>query len=252
MTALKQLRHPLIELFPENVILAGYCGSIAHGTYVPSPKGGIDDKDLMGVFVGPLEHYIGFGRKDSRVVAKDEWDVVSYEVRKYISLLAKSNPNVLSLLWLEPKYYVHMTEYGERLIQARDKFITKKAYHSFTGYAYSQLKKMKGVGKNAGAKRKELVAKFGIDTKNASHLIRLLKMGIELLTEGRIFVERPDAPMLIDIKMGRYSLEHIEQLSDDLMQDAREAYLRSSLPSESDKEWVEQLTMDIIRDVYFR
>lgn len=37
-----------------------------------------------------------------------------------------------------------------------------------------------------GEKRKQLVAKHGYDTKNASHLIRLLRMGMEFLTVEEI------------------------------------------------------------------
>ena len=65
-----------------------------------------------------------------------------------------------------------------------------------------------------GAKRKELVEKFGYDTKNASHLIRLLKMGIEALTTGELLIERPDNNMLLEIKRGEWKLERVLKLSD--------------------------------------
>jgi predicted nucleotidyltransferase len=69
--------------------------------YVPkSDPDSIDDKDVMGVYIGPLEHYIGFGRRDVYEKWEGEWDCVFYEVRKFIGLLLNCNPNVLSLLWL--------------------------------------------------------------------------------------------------------------------------------------------------------
>jgi DNA relaxase NicK len=43
-----------------------------------------------------------------------------------------------------------------------------------------------------GKKRRELVVRVGYDAKNAAHLIRLLRMGIEFLTEGTLYVERAD------------------------------------------------------------
>ena len=45
-------------------------------------------------------------------------------------------------------------------------FASKRAYHSFSGYAYSQLKKMTpdGVNGKMGKKRKMLVKEFGYDT----------------------------------------------------------------------------------------
>ena len=33
--------------------------------YVPkSDPDSIDDKDLMGVYIAPIEHYLGFGRRE--------------------------------------------------------------------------------------------------------------------------------------------------------------------------------------------
>ena len=34
----------------------------------------IDDKDIMGVYIGPLEHYLGFGRKDVYEQWEGAWD----------------------------------------------------------------------------------------------------------------------------------------------------------------------------------
>lgn len=47
-----------------------------------------------------------------------------------------------------------------------------------------------------GKKRRELVIRVGYDSKKAVHLIRLLRMGIEFLTEGTMYVERADGPEL--------------------------------------------------------
>src|SRR5688572_20216868 len=123
-------------LLPENLIFLGWRGSVAHGMYVPSDDpDSIDDKDLMGVFVGPVEHYLGFGGSDVREKWEGVYDCVFYEVRKMVSLLLNCNPNVLSLLWLKDNAIIFNTPLGQRLQENRDIFVTKKAYHSFNGYA---------------------------------------------------------------------------------------------------------------------
>ncbi len=82
------------KLLPDNLILLGYRGSIAHGMYVPdTDPDSIDDKDIMGIYVAPLEHYLGFGRAQHKETFIEEWDSVCYELRKFYSLLLKSNPN---------------------------------------------------------------------------------------------------------------------------------------------------------------
>jgi predicted nucleotidyltransferase len=45
----------------------------------------------MGVFVAPTEHYLGFGRDEVKEKFVGEWGAVSYEVRKFIGLLLRSN-----------------------------------------------------------------------------------------------------------------------------------------------------------------
>ena len=71
-------RERVWELLPENMILLCYRGSIAHNMYVPQhDPNSIDDKDLMGVFVAPVEHYLGFGRDDVKERFINEWDAVS-------------------------------------------------------------------------------------------------------------------------------------------------------------------------------
>jgi hypothetical protein len=97
-----------------------------------------------------------------------------------------------------------------------------------------------------GAKRKTIVENFGYDTKNAAHLIRLLRMGIEFLTDGELYVEREDAAQLLDIKRGLWTLEQVKAESDRLFKLAEEAYVRSSLPKAPDFESIGKLCVELI------
>lgn len=239
------------ELFPDNTILLGYRGSIAHNMYMPNTDpDSIDDIDLMGVFMAPPDHYLGL-KKSRETIEKfvDQYDVVNYEFKKFLSLLLKSNPNVLSLLWLRDNHYIERHMYGKMLIENRDLFVSKKAYHSFTGYAYAQLKKMEHLAHKGymGEKRKALVEKYGYDCKNASHCIRLLKMGMEFLTEGRLNVFRDDAPWLLEIKRGLWKLEDVKAEAKRLFELADAAYIKSDLPNEPDYDKVNELCMATIK-----
>ena len=83
--------------------------------------------------------------------------------------------------------------------------------------------------------------RVGYDAKNAAHLIRLLRMGIEFLTEGTMYVERADGPELLSIKRGEWPLEKVKAEAERLFQLAQEAYVRSSLPPEPDRDRAEKL-----------
>jgi len=235
-------------------ILSGYRGSIAHGMYTPkSDPNSIDDKDIMGVCVPPLDYYFShddsFPSNGTKEVMQDEWDIVIYESSKFINLLKKGNPNVLALLWLEPNYYIKNTPAGQLILTHKNLFVGKHVYHSFIGYAYGQLHRMEHGGKyqgHASAKRKELVKKYGYDCKNAAHLIRLLRMGIEFLVDGELHVLREDASQLLEIKHGQWTLQQVKTESDRLFKLAEESFIRSHLPIRPDDSLINRLSTDVI------
>jgi len=237
------------KIIPPNTILLGYRGSIAHGTYIPQEdEAGIDDKDIIGMSIAPLRAYFGLEHFEQREVQYKEWDSVVYEIRKYFRLLLKSNPNVMSLLWLDPNQYIIKDKLGALVVKNRELFVSKAAYHSFSGYAYGQFKRMTRFKFEGymGEKRKALIEKYGYDCKNAAHLIRLLRMGIEFLTEGRLFVHRKDAQQLISIKSGEWALEKVVKESERLFKLAEEAYVKSKLPNEPDRHGAEDLLIEIM------
>lgn len=114
-------------LLPDGLVFLGYRGSHSHGTYVaPSDPDGVDDVDLLGVFVAPIEHYLGFGRKDTYEVWEGHYDFVFYEFRKFVSLLLKSNPNVMSMLCLDNEHVLQGDEHWNLLRENRKNFASKR------------------------------------------------------------------------------------------------------------------------------
>ena len=236
----------------EWAFLHGYRGSIAHGTWEPNNEpNSIDDKDTMAFCVAPLDHYYGlreFGSRGTQEVKRDEWDVVIYEARKALSLLAQGNPNVLSMLWLPENLYITVSQGGRMLLDARDLFVGRHVYKPFVGYASQQLYKMENGAFNGymGEKRKRLVERHGYDTKNAAHLIRLLRMGIEFLRDGEMNVLRHDATELLAIKHGEWPLEKIKAEAERLFRRAEDVYDRSTLPVRPDRDKINDLCVQIV------
>ncbi len=179
-------------------------------------------------------------------------DLVEYEVRKFVGLLLKCNPNVQSLLWLDEEFYLKQTPAGEALISNRHLFGSKQACASYCGYAAAQLQKMGKVAGRGfrGQKREELLTRHGYDTKNAAHCIRLLRMGIEYLRTGTMRVNRAgvDADELLAIKKGAWSMDRVVREAQALFREAKEAERSSRLPDEPDREGAEALLVQILRD----
>jgi len=86
--------------------------------------------------------------------------------------------------------------------------------------------------------------------KNGSHLIRLLKMGTELLLTGRINVMRPDAKHLLDIKQGKFSLKQVTTESELLFEEMRAARSKSVLKDTVDKNKIDALLISILKEKF--
>lgn len=84
-----------------------------------------------------------------------------------------------------------------------------------------------------GEKRKNLVRRHGYDTKNAAHLIRLLRMCGEFLRTGDLQVYRTtDAEEMRGIKRGEWKLDDVKSHAELLFADCRAARDASALPDE--------------------
>lgn len=237
-------------------ILHGYRGSIAHGTYEPSSDpNSIDDKDTMAFCVPPIDHYYGlaeYGSRGTREIKRGEWDIVVYEARKAIRLLAGGNPNVLSMLWLPDNLYIDVTAAGRLLLDNRDVFVGRHVYKPYVRYSTQQFQRMERGAYQGfmGAKRKALVDRYGYDAKSASHLIRLLRQGIEFLNDGAMTVQRYDASELLAIKHGEWTLEQVKDEARRLFRRAEEAYDRSTLPARPDRARVGELCVGVVAEAH--
>lgn len=249
-----ELKEDFDRLLPKNLIHLGFRGSIAYGTYVPSDQpNSIDDKDIMGVYLNPIEHYLGFGLSEHKEKFIGHWDAVSYELRKMFGLLLKQNPNVLGQLWLPEDRVIMSSVWWEKIIDNRHLFASKLAYKSFAGYASGQLHRMTHMAFEGymGPKRRKLVRKFGYDVKNASHLIRLLRQSIEFLNTGTMLVDRTDidAEELISIKSGKWKLEKVKKEAERLFQQAKNARDKSFLPEKPDYQKIQDLLIHLLRGI---
>lgn len=234
-------------------IFLGYRGSIAHGTYVPNSNPySIDDKDVIGVAIPPASYTFGLKNFEHFDKFEGEWDVLVYDLRKFVRLLLKSNPNVMQVLWTPEKHVIKQNEFYGKLFAARHIFASKNIYASFCGYSQGQLHKMENMAYNGymGEKRKALVDKFGFDTKNAQHLIRLLRQGIEFLQTGELEVERKDRAELIQIKQGAWSIEKVKRVASDLFKEMEQANAESKLPAQPDREAADKLVQEILIQYY--
>lgn len=302
---------------------------------------------------------------------RGETDLCIYSLTKLVALAANNNPNVLELLYLDDRDVLFATGKWERIAEGRDLFLSKKCRHSYTGYAMSQLKRIKGhrewllnppkappsradydlpeesvlpadvrnqideavkkilarwrltdgfedllegpvldslvdrmrdfhttlllcedglldekVYELGGASiglskdvlyaikqerryrsalkhwqqyrtwkmerneaRAELEAKYGYDTKHASHLIRLLRTGLEILRDHTIVVRRPDGEELMAIRDGRWGYDELMEQAERLQADIASAYETSTLRKSPEVAKIDALLLEVLDGV---
>jgi len=99
---------------------------------------------------------------------------------------------------------------------------------------------------NRNVIRSELEEKYTYDTKHALHLVRLLRMGEEILTTGEVIVKRPDAEELLYIREGGWSYEQLITYTEQKDKYIREVlYKSTNLPKSPDLYKLSKLLIDI-------
>lgn len=97
-----------------------------------------------------------------------------------------------------------------------------------------------------GEKRKKQIEQFGYCVSSASHSLRLLEELIELMNTGKITFPRPNAKFLRDIKLGKVSLEEVEDWHTTLSCLAEEAEEKSELSEKPKIKAIHQMYNELI------
>lgn len=85
--------------------------------------------------------------------------------------------------------------------------------------------------------------------KHAMHLIRLLKMGVEVLLNGYLEVNRSkDREFLLNVRDGKYTWDEIFEIVANLNEDLKQAKEKTFLPKETDYQKIHTLYSDIMLD----
>lgn len=130
------LYHGKLPWIPACTIFLTQSGSHAYGLATPE-----SDVDLRGVAIPPREYFLGFAQRFEQAEATDP-DLVIYDIRKFFQLAAACNPSIVELLWTAAEDHLVVTPLGQRLLEYRSLFLSRRAKHTFSGYAVAQLKRI--------------------------------------------------------------------------------------------------------------
>lgn len=110
-------------------------GSYSYGTNVET-----SDVDVRGCALNSPTDLIGLSGFEQ--VVNTATDTTIYGFNKLISLLLNCNPNTIEMLGCKPEHYFMVTDIGREMIENRKLFLSRRAVHSFGGYATQQLRRL--------------------------------------------------------------------------------------------------------------
>lgn len=327
-----------LELIEKNKIVEHIAGSQAYGTSTPE-----SDLDKRGLFLAdPINIRTNFFNIKEATIETEE-DTKFYELTHFMNLLLQNNPNIVETLWTDESDILFKDSLGvyDLLRSNRSKFLCSKVAFTYSGYAFAQMKRIKGHNKwinnpqsenpprqidfisliqnfqdnkmfkisledyqvnhrlipygnnifglfeldgyspfdfkyklntlfdgnhsdftnpkmilkfnkeeynqakdiwknywvwknNRNEKRSKLEEEHGFDTKHSSHLVRLLRTGLEILQTGHVHVKRPDAQELLAIRNGSMTYDELIEYSEHMDNEIKTWYKKTDLPKKPD------------------
>ena len=129
-------------LMKENLLVKHFAGSHSYGTAIAS-----SDVDFRGIFCAdPVNILTPFFPLREATDSSEE-DTKYYELAHFLKLCLDCNPNIVETLWVDAGDIVHCTPAYNYLRNNRVHFLSSKIAFTTSGYAMSQLKRMKGHNK---------------------------------------------------------------------------------------------------------
>lgn len=119
----------------KKTILLGLGGSHAYGTNIET-----SDLDLRGCALNSKTEILT--NENFEQFVNEDTDTTIYSFNKLLTLLSNCNPNCIEILGLKPEHYLYLSPIGQELLDNKKLFLSKRAIHSFGGYATAQLRRL--------------------------------------------------------------------------------------------------------------
>jgi predicted nucleotidyltransferase len=238
-------------------------GSVAYGV-----SSDTSDCDIYG-WVVPPKHLVfphlageilGFGAQIKKFdqwqqhhindrEARKEYDFSVYNIVRYFHLCMGGNPNMIDSLWTPTNCVIHSTTLSEMVRDHRRLFVSKKMWHTYKGYAFSQLHKMSSKDPEPESKRAKLREELGWDVKFGYHVVRLLLEIEQLLQEGDMDLQA-HKEHLKAIRRGEVTEQEVRDFFTLKEKELEKLYHESNIPYSPDEAAIKKLLLECLEHHY--
>ena len=203
-------RPPAIDL-PGDMVFLALSGSHAYGLATPD-----SDEDWRGVFQASTHALLGFTRVPETVTALP--DITCWELGHFCRMLLRGNPNIIELLWLEPRFIATTSPVITRLRDLRSELLSAPMSEAYFGWIKREYLEITDPTKPGLDAR--------LESKRASHLVRLLFSFRHAVRDHRLVVTLTgdEREMTYAVKRGKMKAADVLRLLDDLTAECRTLY----------------------------
>jgi len=260
----KGLLNALPRWLPDNTCFLSEVGSTAYGVVSSS-----SDRDIQGFCLPPKDevfghlagHIDGFGPPFEPFAqwfqhhipdpdGRDRtYDLTVWSVVRFCHLSMSGNPNTLDVLFAPRRCIIHTTALANHLRDNRHIFLSKEVMVKLRGYAARQMHKIMNGSNSSNPTRAADIAKTGMDTKFAYHVVRLCLQAEQVLEEHDLDLER-NSELLNAVRRGEWTPERLAEWFEKKEISLEESYGRSTLRAKADQGEVRNVLMQMLEMHY--
>ena len=225
-----------IGLNDSKLLFCTISGSNKHNLSKPENS----DTDYWGIYQTPTSKQISLNVPKSTVSCGGNEDKENFpdhtfhELKKYIELLVKGNPEAVETLFIPDHYGVTSSPEFERIKELRKGLLTKKLLKGYIGFLKSNLSKVK-----KGTSKK---------SKKMYHVFRMIFECRRILNGGSPIVYFPDGEereFIMKIRNDETDLLDLINIAERHVEELEEKEDSSELPEKADSGPFDELLVEI-------
>ena len=201
------------EHLGRKIIFLTLGGSYSYGTNVET-----SDVDVRGCALNSESDLLGLTSFEQ--VVNTQTDTTIYAFNKLVSLLLNCNPNTIEMLGCKPEHYFYISDIGREMIANRKMFLSKRAVHSFGGYANQQLRRLENAlarDRLSQARREEhILNSMKGAVKSFESRYTIFENGSIVLYTDESPREDLDREIFADIQLKKYPVREFNSVINDL------------------------------------
>lgn len=253
---------------PPGFVIGGTQYLTIMGSVAYAVSSDTSDMDLYGFCIPPKDvvfphlagEIMGFGQQVQRfeqfqqhhILEKDhgkEYDINIYNIVKYFQLVMGNNPNMIDSLFTAQNHVLQCTKIAQHVRDNRKLFLHKGSWHTFKGYAYSQMHKMKIKNPDPTSKRYRSIQEHGFDVKFAYHVVRLINEAEQILQEQDLDLQR-NHEQLKEIRRGGWTMQQVEDYFTQKEKSLEDLYNKSTLRHKPDEAAIKKVLLECLEEHY--